>query len=305
MIRVEINGEVKYFAPGMIVQDVIDEFDNLDANETIAVRVNGVRLSMEDIITEDCEIELLSFRDLGSGRFAFDYRGEEDDDDDDGEDVFSPDYLDPFAMMGFNPMLGEYYLEESDEEYSDEVDSDQAESDGSQQDELPKDSLDDSVPDESNTGANETENDEYGAEFEPESDGEFISVNPHGSGELTEEMLGSESQVSSDADVITVSETEDMQMHLGVPKIDDLVAELLVDIESKTADDTELSHEEDYSVDDADMDAFLASKIIPEATAVAIEPLDESEENMLQTDMTADTVLTEDPVYEVDEASMD
>ena len=113
MIRVTINGEVKYLSPGMTVQDILDEFENLYTNDTIAVRANGVMLSMEDEINEDSEIEPLTFRDLGASRPARDYSSDDFSDEDENEYAFPPGYMDSYAMMAFSHMLGEGYFDDS------------------------------------------------------------------------------------------------------------------------------------------------------------------------------------------------
>ena len=142
-------------------------------------------------------------------------------------------------------------------------------------------------------------------EIEPESDGEFISVSRFGNGELSPDMLADEDVENTDpspSSKSVFSETEDMQMHLGVPKIDDIVAELLVDIEPK--DDAADYSEQDYSIEDEDMDAFLTSQIIPESSSAEI-PHAETVELTEIPEISAEQEITDSNGYNVDDDSID
>ena len=316
MIRVTINGEMKRFEPGKTVYDIIDEFDRNYTNDTCAVRINGQRLSLEDEITQDCEMELLTFRDMVANRSSEDYDYDEADEEDESDFGFFPDFFDPNAMITFSQMFGEGYFGDNATRMSDKttdtdaaddphedvyVDSqaDPYEDNGDQAEELTEQEAEELT---------EQKAEELTEEVEPESDGEFISVSRNDNRELTPEMLAKEenkdSDVSGNAGII-VAESDDMQMHLNVPKIDDLVAELLVDIEQK--DDTELSTdaEGDYSVDDDDMDAFLTSRILPEEVTDDIPDdneiiaIDHSDSEPIV------PVVTNEAWYEVDENAIE
>ena len=89
-------------------------------------------------------------------------------------------------------------------------------------------------------------------------------------------------------------------MHLGVPKIDDLVAELLVDIEPKDSNDPE----DDYSIDDELMDAFLSSQIIPPKAEEVVAEDTPSEEVSINKELIVPDADGR-AWYEVDEESID
>ena len=308
MIRVTINGEMKRFEPGKTVYDIIDEFDRNYTNDTCAVRINGQRLSLEDEITQDCEMELLTFRDMVANRSSEDYDYDEADEEDESDFGFFPDFFDPNAMITFSQMFGEGYFGDNATRMSDKTTDTDAADDPHE--DVYVDSQADPYEDNGDQAEELTEQEaeELTEEVEPESDGEFISVSRNDNRELTPEMLAKEenrdSDVSGDAGNF-VAESDDMQMHLNVPKIDDLVAELLVDIEQK--DDTELSTdaEGDYSVDDDDMDAFLTSRILPEEVTDDIPDdneiiaIDHSDSEPIV------PVVTNEAWYEVDENAIE
>lgn len=320
MIKVTINGETKRFESGLTVYDIIDGFDRNYTSDTCAVRKNSERLSLEDVITEDCELELLTFRDLGASRRpAYDESSDESADSDESDFDFSSEYFDPYTFMAFSQMFGGGFFGSNDsmgmfgestgmtnffsrqyesaasgaeEPQSEESEADETQADGVIDEEVSEELL-------------EQDDAEPIDEIEPESDGEFISVSRFGNGELSPDMLADEDVENTDpspSSKSVFSETEDMQMHLGVPKIDDIVAELLVDIEPK--DDAADYSEQDYSIDDEDMDAFLTSQIIPESSSAEI-PHAETVELTEIPEISAEQEITDSNGYNVDDDSID
>ena len=91
MIKVTINGKTKLFDPGMTVNDILEEFDSQYLQYVCAVNVNGKRLGPDDTVDSDCEMELLSFRDLGSGRPSNDIHISESEMPSMDEDAVNPD----------------------------------------------------------------------------------------------------------------------------------------------------------------------------------------------------------------------
>ena len=111
MIKITINGETRLFEPGMTVYDIIEEFDDNYTTDTCAVRVNDKRLSLEDEITEDCEMELLTFRDLGASRPVEQFSADQSENPFGNDDEVTQEDFEKYTMLAFHQMLDDGYLD--------------------------------------------------------------------------------------------------------------------------------------------------------------------------------------------------
>ena len=291
MIKITINGETKRFDSGMTVSDILEEFDSQDTKSAIAVKVDGKRLGLDNVIDHDCEIELLTFRDLTEKKSVDELLSDDSVEPSEYEFAPSQEEIVEYTMHALKKMLRRggddmFSLSETEEDDGDPFDNiaqlidsldDISGEDEPAQWQEQQDTVASDAPDDTENSASEV--DDLFDENDPVFDGEFVSVRPDDAvEELTEwqdntidesgEIPDSEEASAPSYDITQIqdlqSKADEMQMHLGVPKIDDLVAELLIDMESKESDSLSPALAEDYSVDDGDMDAFLASQILPE-----------------------------------------
>ena len=306
MIKVTINGVTKYLESGMKVYDIIESFDESYTQGACGVRVNGEILSLDSEITGDCEMELLTFEDLGFGVSSFaggdDYSSEDDE--------TTTDYMDPDSMMAFSGMI--------DGEYDEDADLSgvfnafmNGSNDVRDQSELYETATEDEadeayVADDSEQNAAEPVGD-----FESESDGEFISLSdaPVSLGNDMPEELREDEDASADAlDFFSplMEETDHEQNDAEPQNVEALVSELIDDMENDNSDSSELDSGDDYSIDEELMDAFLASQIIQEnAEEAEAVPADNAAEDLV---LSKELIVPDSngkAWYEVDEESMD
>ncbi len=350
MIKVRINGETKTFEPGMSVQDILEEFDSQYLQYVCAVYADGVKLGLDDVVVNDCEMELLAFRDLSGNKpveesttsrsdepSAYDfplnsdeiaemtnnvlsrYLGKNPEENDLYADEFDfmVDSLDKLAELMVQLEDYDENQEQEDSETQPEEEPEEPAGEQLQADEQPEDSgwqaadqpeelqseteefsgeepaidtlFSESLPE--NSEGDAIEYDGYDGDPEPDFDGEFISFGHWSAGpgeadlesladeitdmadnpDLTEpafENSGDDIDLERLADDISYAKTEEMQMHLGVPKIEDLVVGIMDDDAADDQGDAQaLSDSGDYSIDDMDLDAFLASHILPDSAA--------------------------------------
>ena len=294
MIQVTIEGKTKELDSGIIVRDILDEFDPRYAQFICAVKANGKIIGLDDAVSDDCVIIPLTFRELMKEKSADDLGSEGTDSQSEEEFLVDEADIEELTMSELNRLLSVENTEDSDDEESVIEDSDDEESviEGSDDEESGIEDSDDEETgiDDSDDEESETEDaDGLGEEDEPESDGEFISVKRFGIEELTLDLMANVPDDNASDD--NPAEKADAQ------------AEDNGNMDQDGEQQPEGS-EDDYTVDDVDMEAFLASQILPEGVGVSSLDEDNSEEFDPHNDL---IVLDESGKawYDVDDDSID
>ena len=294
MIKVTAKGNTKQFEPGMTVNEILNAFDVQYLRFACAVEMNGKIVGMDEKVVSDCELKPLTFNDLSKRNMTADqiddrlvsdnqpYSGLSDGEEVSGQplsfsdsdqsseygdlsDESEDDGASAFDGMGSVADV----LSQLEEQNQARAESEVSAASDESADEADNDNADDAF--------NDTETlppyDDIFDDIGPETDGEFVSVIQPDAGELSPEMVGYDAdsifeEPDADDSCDDGSSSDDsadyMQMHLGVPKIDDLVSELLMNMEPDDADTGSADAAGDYSVDDEDMDEFLVTRILPE-----------------------------------------
>ena len=288
MIQVTIEGKTKELDSGIIVRDILDEFDPRYAQFICAVKANGKIIGLDDAVSDDCVIIPLTFRELMKEKSADDLGSEGTDSQSEEEFLVDEADIEELTMSELNRLLSVENTEDSDDEESVIEDSDDEESviEGSDDEESGIEDSDDEESviegsddeesgiedsDDEETGIDDSDDEEsetedadgLGEEDEPESDGEFISVKRFGIEELTLDLMANVPDDNASDD--NPAEKADAQ------------AEDNGNMDQDSEQQPEGS-EDDYTVDDVDMEAFLASQILPEGVGVSSLDEDNSEE---------------------------
>ena len=314
MIQVTIEGKTKELDSGIIVRDILDEFDPRYAQFICAVKANGKIIGLDDAVSDDCVIIPLTFRELMKEKSADDLGSEGTDSQSEEEFLVDEADIEELTMSELNRLLSVENTEDSDDEESVIEDSDDEESviEGSDDEESGIEDSDDEESviegsddeesgiedsDDEETGIDDSDDEEsetedadgLGEEDEPESDGEFISVKRFGIEELTLDLMANVPDDNASDD--NPAEKADAQ------------AEDNGNMDQDSEQQPEGS-EDDYTVDDVDMEAFLASQILPEGVGVSSLDEDNSEEFDPHNDL---IVLDESGKawYDVDDDSID
>ena len=304
MIQVTIEGKTKELDSGIIVRDILDEFDPRYAQFICAVKANGKIIGLDDAVSDDCVIIPLTFRDLMKEKSADDLGSEGTDSQSEEEFLVDEADIEELTMSELNRLLSVENTEDSDDEEPAIDDSDDEESvieDSDDEESVIEDSDDEESviedSDDEETGIDDSDDEEsetedadgLGEEDEPESDGEFISVKRFGIEELTLDLMANVPDDNASDD--NPAEKADAQ------------AEDNGNMDQDSEQQPEGS-EDDYTVDDVDMEAFLASQILPEGVGVSSLDEDNSEEFDPHNDL---IVLDESGKawYDVDDDSID
>ena len=263
MIKITIKGNTKRFEPGTTVYDILNSFDIQFLHFACAVEMNGEIVGMDEEIGSDCELKLLTFNDLSERDKALETLSDGLISDEAAEETESG----PSDAV-ISEVNGELSYQSGDAVVRSDEDIKSIEDvlfqlEGEQMSRIePEDVFGsdeaayETADDYADAAPSETvahyDYDEIWEEAEPETDGEFVSVVGSDNGELSPEMVGYDAESIDAENVDEISDVDDetddgsssddsaddMQMHLGVPKIDDLVSELLLNIDPSAFDIT-------------------------------------------------------------------
>ena len=217
MINITINGKTKRFNQKIAVYDVLNEFDPEYLQSVCAVKANGKKLSLEDTVSEDCEMELLTFRDLGGKQSVSEKSADELTDSAEYGYVPSSDEIAEFTMMTLDRMIktddegqvvmSKDYKDDGDPfdemariiDELDELDDAEGSEDNVEQslegDSLPAEDIDEPAEDNLQYEASENDDSDYSPEedsdeeIEPEYDGEFASLRNFCFSQLSESLF--------------------------------------------------------------------------------------------------------------------
>ena len=217
MINITINGKTKRFNQKIAVYDVLNEFDPEYLQSVCAVKANGKKLSLEDTVSEDCEMELLTFRDLGGKQSVSEKSADELTDSAEYGYVPSTDEIAEFTMMTLDRMIktddegqvvmSKDYKDDGDPfdemariiDELDELDDAEGSEDNVEQslegDSLPAEDIDEPAEDNLQYEASENDDSDYSPEedsdeeIEPEYDGEFASLRNFCFSQLSESLF--------------------------------------------------------------------------------------------------------------------
>ena len=217
MINITINGKTKRFNEKIAVYDVLNEFDPEYLQSVCAVKANGKKLSLEDTVSEDCEMELLTFRDLGGKQSVSEKSADELTDSAEYGYVPSSDEIAEFTMMTLDRMIktddegqvvmSKDYKDDGDPfdemariiDELDELDDAEGSEDNVEQslegDSLPAEDIDEPAEDNLQYEASEFDDSDYSPEedsdeeIEPEYDGEFASLRNFCFSQLSESLF--------------------------------------------------------------------------------------------------------------------
>ncbi len=217
MINITINGKTKRFNQKIAVYDVLNEFDPEYLQSVCAVKANGKKLSLEDTVSEDCEMELLTFRDLGGKQSVSEKSADELTDSAEYGYVPSSDEIAEFTMMTLDRMIktddegqvvmSKDYKDDGDPfdemariiDELDELDDAEGSEDNVEQslegDSLPAEDIDEPAEDNLQYEASEFDDSDYSPEedsdeeIEPEYDGEFASLRNFCFSQLSESLF--------------------------------------------------------------------------------------------------------------------
>ena len=217
MINITINGKTKRFNEKIAVYDVLNEFDPEYLQSVCAVKANGKKLSLEDTVSEDCEMELLTFRDLGGKQSVSEKSADELTDSAEYGYVPSSDEIAEFTMMTLDRMIktddegqvvmSKDYKDDGDPfdemariiDELDELDDAEGSEDNVEQslegDSLPAEDIDEPAEDNLQYEASENDDSDYSPEedsdeeIEPEYDGEFASLRNFCFSQLSESLF--------------------------------------------------------------------------------------------------------------------
>lgn len=300
MINVTINGVTKQFEPGTPIKDIIEKFENQTSQFVCAASIDGAMFDLDHKVKKDCEITLLTFRDIRNQRelnredsIASD--DIENQDETDG-DYYGEDDADILNELGIGSVFSQGTIDAIENEIRNMVSGDFDENNMTFE---PRRALELLGSADDGTFVDSDDEAVYEAVSEAVYGNDINQLTPAQSDDGDFEESIEEEPQTEEAEEEAIDETEAFEEE-SIEKSEDSAEP--VDVKSEKPDEADevlqISEEQiDAIVERSNVEAALNSENIDDLCDEVISEIDKSAEPSDYTEFVADTSLSESSAY--------